>query len=698
MKMILLKSLKLHNFLSHEDTTIDFSPTEKTLIDGMSGAGKSSIIEAIVWCLYGEARTMPKSLIRKGAKSARVSLELTTQEFGLVNIDRAFQGATQKLQIYLHDGKKYVPSPITGIRPSQEWIEKKLIGASYKLFVNSVAYLQEGGQLFVSLPANERRDLLLEIVKAEDYDTYYEQAKTKIHQLEVRKAEAESAIGVITTTIASAGPDVSSAKIKESIKDLRKEVSAAEKDVVKCKEIEDKYQDALKAVTAIDLELREDQTKLASLIAAEEKAKTAAASLEGVKKRRTELAAIIENLKKTIDIEIEKEAGIKKEYDDQVAAYAHHQEKKPNYALIESVKEGINADKDELTHLSEGKTCPSGDACPFMGDRASQTTKVIQRIAERSLQLVDLTKGLEEWETADKVIKKPDITSVYEAGKRISEAKQSLQEATTEDAASAVLVSEVEGAGIDPMQKFMLEASVADLTGRKADATDALEAFNGRLMLSALTDTLYVKKTNLAIDESRLADVEKREAEIAKAKKDLEERKKDVVSIDQDLAKLAVVKDAFGPKGIKTVVIDFLMPRLEEEVNNVLSRLSEFTVRFDTQAPKTDGGVKEGLFITIVNDIGEELPFESFSGGEKLKITVAISEALASLQKAKFRLFDEMFIGLDETSTESFAMVLERLQEDFPQVLCISHLRQIKDMFTRSIVVTKHNGISSIRV
>jgi exonuclease SbcC len=248
------------------------------------------------------------------------------------------------------------------------------------------------------------------------------------------------------------------------------------------------------------------------------------------------------------------------------------------------------------------------------------------------------------------------------------------------------------------MQKFMLEASVADLTGRKADATDSLEAFNGRLMLSALTDSLYIKKTNLAIDESRLADIEKREAEIAKAKKDLEERKKDVVSIDQDLTKLAVVKDAFGPKGIKTVVIDFLMPRLEEEVNNVLSRLSEFTVRFDTQAPKTDGGVKEGLFITIVNDIGEELPFESFSGGEKLKITVAISEALASLQKAKFRLFDEMFIGLDETSTESFAMVLERLQEDFPQVLCISHLRQIKDMFTRSIVVTKHNGISSIRV
>ena len=63
--MILLKTLQLNNFLSHENTEIHFGENEKTLIDGQSGAGKSSIFEAIIWGLYGQGRADNKSLVRK---------------------------------------------------------------------------------------------------------------------------------------------------------------------------------------------------------------------------------------------------------------------------------------------------------------------------------------------------------------------------------------------------------------------------------------------------------------------------------------------------------------------------------------------------------------------------------------------------------------------------------------------------------
>jgi exonuclease SbcC len=117
----------------------------------------------------------------------------------------------------------------------------------------------------------------------------------------------------------------------------------------------------------------------------------------------------------------------------------------------------------------------------------------------------------------------------------------------------------------------------------------------------------------------------------------------------------------------------------------------------DTQAPKTSGdGMKEGLFITIRNDVGEELPYENYSGGEKLKITVAIAEALGGLQKVGFRVFDELFIGLDQDSTEAFASVLERMQERFPQVVCISHLQEIKDLFDEKLTCVKINGVTKI--
>ncbi len=177
----------------------------------------------------------------------------------------------------------------------------------------------------------------------------------------------------------------------------------------------------------------------------------------------------------------------------------------------------------------------------------------------------------------------------------------------------------------------------------------------------------------------------------------------DVSLIEGKLNKLFMIKEAFGSKGIKTVIVDYILPRLEDGVNSVLSKLSDLRIRFDTQRDSLDGENQvERLFITIINEEGEEMAFENYSGGERLKITVAISEALAYLQPVGFRIFDEVFIGLDDASTESFASVLDKIQNHydmknhFSQLICVSHMGAIKDMFDKVIAVRKNGGISSI--
>ena len=95
--------------------------------------------------------------------------------------------------------------------------------------------------------------------------------------------------------------------------------------------------------------------------------------------------------------------------------------------------------------------------------------------------------------------------------------------------------------------------------------------------------------------------------------------------------------------------------------------------------------------------MGNQFEFSSYSGGEKLKVTVAISEALASLQKCGFRMMDEVFVGLDEESVEHFAEVMNQLQEKFKQIICISHLRTIKDLFDQKVEIIKINGTSKIK-
>ena len=126
--------------------------------------------------------------------------------------------------------------------------------------------------------------------------------------------------------------------------------------------------------------------------------------------------------------------------------------------------------------------------------------------------------------------------------------------------------------------------------------------------------------------------------------------------------------------------------------------MSDFRIRLATQKEKADEeGVKEGLFITVINDRKEELAFTNYSGGEKVKITVAISEALASLMNTVgFRIMDENIVSLDSESTEGFVDVLLKLQEKFPQLLIISHLQEIKDIFEKQILITKVNGVSRI--
>jgi DNA repair ATPase RecN len=40
--------------------------------------------------------------------------------------------------------------------------------------------------------------------------------------------------------------------------------------------------------------------------------------------------------------------------------------------------------------------------------------------------------------------------------------------------------------------------------------------------------------------------------------------------------------------------------------------------------------------------------------------------------------------------------VLAGLPEKYPQILCVSHLPEVKSMFEKVTMITKHNGISKI--
>ncbi|MFA7708327.1 MAG: AAA family ATPase, partial [Candidatus Pacearchaeota archaeon] len=181
-----MNSLQLNNFLSHSNSTINFKENYKGLIDGKSGSGKSSIVEAILFVLFGQGRCDNKmSLIKRGTDKATVIIELVDKDSNIVyQIKRSIDKKNKhELSVLEND----TPAKVKGISETQVYIEKNILHSSYLLFINSILYKQDNQDTFVNQTASKRKDLLLEIVNANSYDEYLKKTKEAIAKIKTNQ-------------------------------------------------------------------------------------------------------------------------------------------------------------------------------------------------------------------------------------------------------------------------------------------------------------------------------------------------------------------------------------------------------------------------------------------------------------------------------------------------------------------------------
>jgi exonuclease SbcC len=153
---------------------------------------------------------------------------------------------------------------------------------------------------------------------------------------------------------------------------------------------------------------------------------------------------------------------------------------------------------------------------------------------------------------------------------------------------------------------------------------------------------------------------------------------------------------AFGKKGIQAMIIEAVIPEIEEEANRLLGRMTDgrLSVRLRSQRETLEGRTVETLDIEVADELGPR-SYSLFSGGEAFRINFAIRVALSKLlaRRAGARLqtliLDEGFGTQDARGRERLVDTIGSIQDDFERILVITHIEELKDSFPVRIDVFK---------
>ncbi|PAX45689.1 hypothetical protein CK510_30465 [Brunnivagina elsteri CCALA 953] len=172
------------------------------------------------------------------------------------------------------------------------------------------------------------------------------------------------------------------------------------------------------------------------------------------------------------------------------------------------------------------------------------------------------------------------------------------------------------------------------------------------------------------------------------------------------------LSQAFGKNGIQALMIENVLPQLEAETNQLLSRLSanQLHVQFITQkhgrsgkSTKKNTKLIDTLDILIADARGTRA-YETYSGGEAFRINFAIRLALAKLlaQRAgaslQMLIVDEGFGTQDAEGCDRLIAAINAIAPDFACILTVTHMPHLKEAFQARIEVHKTQGGSQIQI
>ncbi|MEM3781672.1 MAG: AAA family ATPase [Candidatus Micrarchaeaceae archaeon] len=554
----MLRSIELRNWKTHRDTKLEFSRGTNILIGSM-GAGKSSVLDAIAYALFGKypalqhrrisitniitnrPEQMREASVRLAFDAEGNSYEVTRS----ISLDGTTKATLSKNGAYVQSQPQRVTEEI-----------EKVLKVDYDLFARAVYSEQNGLTYFLELSPKDRKKELDELLGLNLFANAFENTTALANKIK-DMAESEG--------MAAKGFDLERHKqqldtLKQSLERLAKEKEHNEEELSKAKagfESTGKELEEAKALlakkNALSKELAEQASKAAMLQKEIEKIK------EQVKESKEELGknierqkAIVERLDKEHDAEVRMEKALiselaaakaelrqlEKESKEQESISAELAQKGSSKSVAElaekkkkeldglmSKKASLNAAKSDNekwlveleSHVAKCPVCErelTEDMIKMLLKSKSEAIESaraeIEKLSKQEQALQKEVKELEKRANELAVLESRAMELAHANEKRKSAAEQAKELETRAKAASEG--AEAKGRELAAAKEALakLEQSAAELSRKERYETE----------LSAVTKESSAKQRELdhiKIDETQAEAVQKRHMEASSA-------------------------------------------------------------------------------------------------------------------------------------------------------------------------------------
>lgn len=382
---------------------------------------------------------------------------------------------------------------------------------------------------------------------------------------------------------------------------------------------------------------------------------------------------------------------------------AKYEQTQKEIADAQSHLEKLGDPQGELDALGQRERKAATLAAQAASLEAATATiaQIDRQIFEQEQAVADAEK-----ETADIQGRIEPLTKKAETAKALRSEIQAKERTAALQAACAAAVATVTAL------QTTVDILTKDIEKTRQDAAVAAQEaaeMQSRVPAAPLTD-IRPTRDDLArsIEQTatRMGGLQAKLEAIADAKAQWETYRDEKSNAARLLTDYQTLVNSFGIDGIQYVIIRGIVPEIQGRANAILSAMTggRMAVDFRTEREnKTNSKIVNSLDVWITSLTGGCRPYSSHSGGEKVKIALAVTLALADVKARRAGVqLGMLFIDeppfLDGDGTDAYADALTNMANRNPEmrILAISHDPQLKARFAQNITVTAGDNGSEV--